>query len=142
MERISFGVFLSPELLNYSELEKRAKYVEQRGFHSIWISDHLQGIYTTPIAPRLESWTTLTALAAKTSRIKFGHLTLAVPFRNPALLAKMAATLDVLSNGRAILSISAGWNEREFKAFGYPFGNLRSRSDRLEEAAVIIIKKK
>jgi F420-dependent oxidoreductase-like protein len=138
--RIAFGVFLSPEILNYSELEKRAKYVDRQGFDSIWISDHLQGIYATPSYPRLESWTALTALAAKTSRVKLGHLTLAVPFRNPALLAKMATTLDVISEGRAILSIGAGWHEREFKAFGYKFGNLRSRSDRLEEAAAIIKK--
>ena len=140
MNHVDFGVFLSPELLNYSELEKKARYVEQRGFHSVWISDHLLGIYTSPGAPRLEGWTALTALAARTSRVKFGHLTLAVPFRNPALLAKMAATLDVLSGGRAILSIGAGWHEREFKAFGFRFGDLRSRSDRLEEAAAIIKK--
>jgi F420-dependent oxidoreductase-like protein len=138
--QVDFGVFLSPELLDYSELDKRAKYVEKQGYHSVWISDHLQGVYTSPSAPRLESWTALTALAAKTSRVKLGHLTLAVPFRNPALLAKMAATLDVLSEGRAILSIGAGWSEREFKAFGYSFGDLRSRSDRLEEAAAIIKK--
>ena len=131
---------MSPEILNYSELEKRSKYVDSQGFHSIWTSDHLQGIYKTPSTPRLESWTALTALAAKTSKVKLGHLTLAVPFRNPALLAKMATTLDVISEGRAILSIGAGWHESEFKAFGYKFGNKRRRSDRLEEAAHIIKK--
>ena len=138
--QIDFGVFLSPEMLNYSEMEKRAKYVDEQGFHSIWISDHLEGIYSNPSDPRLESWTALTALAARTSRVKLGHLTLVAPFRNPALLAKMATTLDVISEGRAILSIGAGWHEREFRAFGYEFGDLRSRSDRLEEAASIIKK--
>ena len=138
--KLDFGVFLSPEVLNYSELEKRAKYVDTEGFDSIWLSDHLQGVYGNPAAPRLESWTTLSALAAKTSKVKLGHLTLAVPFRNPALLAKMATTLDIVSNGRAILSIGAGWHEDEFKSFGYEYGSLRSRSDRLEEAAAIITK--
>jgi F420-dependent oxidoreductase-like protein len=138
--KIQFGVFLSPELLNYSEMENRARYVEQLGYHSIWISDHIQGVYKALSAPRLESWTAITALAAKTTKIKLGHLTLAVPFRNPALLAKMATTLDVISGGRAILSIGAGWYEREFEAYGLHFGDLRSRSDRLEEAAAIIKK--
>ena len=72
MNHVDFGVFLSPELLNYSELEKKARYVEQRGFHSVWISDHLLGIYTSPGAPRLEGWTALTALAARTSRLNSG----------------------------------------------------------------------
>lgn len=137
---IDFGVFLSPEVLDYSEMEKRAEYIDHQVFHSIWTSDHLLGMYESLGASRLESWTALTALAVKTNEVKLGHLTLAVPFRNPALLAKMATTLDVLSGGRAILSIGAGWHEREFRAFGYDFGNRRSRSDRLEEAAVIIKK--
>ena len=81
--KLDFGVFLSPEVLNYYELEKRAKYVDTEGFDSIWLSDHLQGVYGNPAAPRLESWTALSVLAAKTSKVKLGHLTLAVPFRNP-----------------------------------------------------------
>ena len=138
--KISFGVFLSPEISQYSDLEKKAIYVDNEGFDSIWLSDHLQGIYDHPSDPRLESWTTITAIAGRTSKVKLGHLTLAVPFRNPALLAKMATTLDVVSNGRAILSIGAGWHKGEFKSFGYEFGSLLSRSDRLEEAAAIIKK--
>ncbi len=140
MKSLEFGVFLSPELLEYQELEKRAEKIEELGYHSLWISDHLQGIYNTPKDPRLESWTTLTAIATKTKKLKMGHLTLAAPFRNPALLAKMATTLDVISKGRAILSIGAGWNKEEFEAFGYNFGNLKSRSDRLMDAAAIIKK--
>ena len=140
MKYAEFGVFFSPELLDYHELEKRAEKIEELGYQSIWISDHLQGIYNTHKEPRLESWTTLTAIAAKTKKLRLGHLTLAAPFRNPALLAKMATTLDVISKGRAILSIGAGWNEEEFEAYGYKFGNLKSRSDRLMEAAAIIKK--
>lgn len=140
MKQVEFGVFLSPELFEYQELETRAEKIEELGYQSVWISDHLQGIYNTPRNPRLESWTTLTAIAAKTKKLKLGHLTLAAPFRNPALLAKMATTLDIISKGRAILSIGAGWNEKEFETYGYTFGNLKSRSDRLMEAAAIIKK--
>jgi alkanesulfonate monooxygenase SsuD/methylene tetrahydromethanopterin reductase-like flavin-dependent oxidoreductase (luciferase family) len=140
MNQIEFGVFLSPEILNYPELEKRTKYVEEKGYHSIWLSDHLVGVYGNETNPRLESWTALTSLAAKTTKVRLGHLTLAVPFRNPALLAKMASTLDIVSRGRAILSIGAGWHGREFRAYGYKFGTKLIRSDQLGEAAAIIKK--
>ena len=136
--KIEFGVFLSPELIPYPEIENRTKYIEDQNYHSLWLSDHLEGMYDKPSDPRLESWTTISALAAKTKRIKLSHLTLAVPFRNPALLAKMATTLDIVSGGRVILSIGAGWHQGEFNAYGYKFDSLRSRSDRLEEAAAII----
>ena len=138
--KIDFGVFLSPEVLEYSILEERARYVDNLGYHSIWLSDHILGMYTTLGAPRYESWTALTALASRTSNVKLGHLTLAVPFRNPALTAKMASTLDAVSSGRAILSIGAGWHEQEFKSYGYEYGSRKTRSDQLEEAAIIIKK--
>lgn len=138
--KLDFGVFLSPEVLEYPILEERAMIVDDLGYHSIWLSDHLLGMYTELGAPRYESWTALTALAAKTSKVKLSHLTLAVPFRNPALLAKMATTLDAVSKGRAILSIGAGWHETEFKSYGYEYGTRKSRSDKLEEAAIIIKK--
>ncbi len=138
--KMDFGVFLSPEVPEYRVLEERAMVVDGLGYDSIWLSDHLLGMYTELGAPRYESWTALTALAVKTTNVRLGHLTLAVPFRNPALLAKMGATLDAVSGGRAILSIGAGWHEREFKSYGYEFGTRKSRSDQLEEAAIIIKK--
>lgn len=135
---IDLGVFLGPEDASYETLRSRALVCDDLGYHSLWISDHLFGMYESPASPRLECWTTVTALASVTERVKLGQLTLATPFRNPALLAKMAATLDVITGGRAILSIGAGWHRGEFDGYGYRFGSMRSRWERLDEAARII----
>jgi alkanesulfonate monooxygenase SsuD/methylene tetrahydromethanopterin reductase-like flavin-dependent oxidoreductase (luciferase family) len=135
---IDFGVFIPPEGKPYNRLNNMAQRTEELGYHSFWISDHMHGMYDTQAAPRMECWTLGTALAATTKKIMFGQLTMAVPFRNPALTAKMAATLDNITGGRAILSIGAGWHNDEFRSYGYNFGSLGSRSIRLEEAARII----
>jgi alkanesulfonate monooxygenase SsuD/methylene tetrahydromethanopterin reductase-like flavin-dependent oxidoreductase (luciferase family) len=81
---LDFGVFISPEGKPYSGLREMAQRTEELGYHSIWLSDHLHGMYESQAAPRFECWTLGTALAAVTERVKFGQLTLAVPFRNPA----------------------------------------------------------
>jgi alkanesulfonate monooxygenase SsuD/methylene tetrahydromethanopterin reductase-like flavin-dependent oxidoreductase (luciferase family) len=135
---MDFGVFIPPEGNPYSRLKDMAQTTEELGYQSIWLSDHLHGMYESQAAPRFECWTLGTALSAITNRVKFGQLTMAVPFRNPAITAKMAATLDNITGGRAILSIGAGWHADEFKGYGYDFGSLASRSTRLEEAAHII----
>jgi alkanesulfonate monooxygenase SsuD/methylene tetrahydromethanopterin reductase-like flavin-dependent oxidoreductase (luciferase family) len=135
---LDFGVFISPEGKPYSGLRGMAQRAEELGYHSIWLSDHLHGMYESQAASRFECWTLGTALAAVTEKVKFGQLTLAVPFRNPALTAKMAASLDNITGGRVILSIGTGWHADEFKGYGYDFGSLGSRSTRLEEAARII----
>jgi alkanesulfonate monooxygenase SsuD/methylene tetrahydromethanopterin reductase-like flavin-dependent oxidoreductase (luciferase family) len=133
-----FGVFIPPEGKPYSQLRKMAERTEKLGYDSIWISDHVHGMYGSQAGSRMECWTLGTALSAHTSRVRFGQLTMAVPFRNPALTAKMAATLDNITGGRVILSIGAGWHADEFRGYGYDFGSLGSRSRRLEEAARII----
>ena len=135
---IDLGVFLGPEDTSYETLRSRALICDDLGYHSLWVSDHLFGMYESPGSPRFECWTTVTALASVTERVKLGQLTMATPFRNPALLAKMAATLDVITGGRAILSIGAGWHRGEFDGYGYRFGSTRSRWERLDEAALII----
>ena len=103
-------------------------------FSTIWVADHLQ----FGDSPRVEAWTVLTYLAALFPRFRVGHLVLSQSFRNPALLAKMAATLQELSGGRYILGLGAGWHEEEYRAFGYdyPRGGVRVRQ--LEEALEII----
>ena len=136
--KMDFGVFIPPEGNPYTRLKYMTEKTEELGYHSIWISDHLHGMYESQAAPRFECWTLGTALAATTNKVKFGQLTMAAPFRNPALTAKMAATLDNITDGRAILSIGAGWHNDEFKGYGYNFGTKGSRSQRLEEAAHII----
>ena len=138
MNGVDFGVFLGPEDNKYETLKTRALIEDELGYHSLWVSDHLLGMYDSPASPRLECWTTVAALGAATSNMMLGQLTMAAPFRNPALLAKMAATLDVVTGGRAILSVGAGWHEGEFNSYGYDYGSKRSRAGRLDEAAEII----
>ena len=121
----------------YALVRAMAKQAEATGFDSIWLYDHLlsrrpeeptQGIW--------ECWTILTALAEATERVELGTLVLCSPFRNPALLAKMADTLEEVSGGRLILGLGAGWHKPEFDAFGFPFDHLASR---FEEALKIIV---
>jgi alkanesulfonate monooxygenase SsuD/methylene tetrahydromethanopterin reductase-like flavin-dependent oxidoreductase (luciferase family) len=138
MDGIEFGAFLVPEDNEYSTLRGRATLCDELGYDSLWVSDHLVGLYKGSDSPRLECWTTVAVLDAITEKTRLGQLCLAAPFRNPALLAKMAATLDVITDGRAILSIGAGWHGDDFNAYGYRFGNVRDRLERLEEAAQII----
>jgi alkanesulfonate monooxygenase SsuD/methylene tetrahydromethanopterin reductase-like flavin-dependent oxidoreductase (luciferase family) len=138
MNGVDFGVFLGPEDNTYETLKTRALIGDELGYHSLWVSDHLLGMYDSPASPRLECWTTVAALGAATSNMMLGQLTMAAPFRNPALLAKMAATLDVVTGGRAILSVGAGWHEGEFNSYGYDYGSKRFRAGRLDEAAEII----
>jgi probable F420-dependent oxidoreductase len=121
----------------YQDIRAYARHAEAAGFDSIWIYDHL--LYRWPNDPAThgiwEAWTLLTALAEATERVELGTIVLCVPFRNPALLAKMAATLDEVSGGRLILGLGAGWHKPEFEAFGYPFDHLVGR---FEEALQII----
>jgi alkanesulfonate monooxygenase SsuD/methylene tetrahydromethanopterin reductase-like flavin-dependent oxidoreductase (luciferase family) len=88
--------------------------------------------------PTLECFTTLAALAATTRRIRLGALVAAVPYRNPALLARMNANLDLISHGRCIVGLGAGWQEEEFRAYGWRFPSARARAEQLDEAAQII----
>jgi len=103
-------------------------------FDSAWIIDHLQ----FGDSDLLESFTTLSYLAALHPQLKFGHTVICQSFRNPALLAKMGATLQFLSGGRFLLGIGAGWNEEEYKAYGYIFPSTRARVEQLEETLQIV----
>lgn len=121
---------------SYSEIREMATKAEQAGFDSIWLYDHLlyrlEEDKTTGI---WECWTILSALAEATKTVELGTLVICNSFRNPAILAKMAHTVDEVSNGRLILGIGAGWNKPEYDAFGIPFDH---RVDRFEEAVQII----
>lgn len=128
-----------PELrrpLSYQKTRQIAQQAEEAGFDSLWLYDHL--LYRPENKPTIgiwESWTFLSALAEATQRVELGTLVSCNSFRNPALLAKMAITLDEVSQGRFILGLGAGWNKAEFDAFGIPFDH---RVDRFEEAVQII----
>jgi probable F420-dependent oxidoreductase len=111
----------------FADLRAMGMAAEESGLDSVWGADHLvfrEGDETTGIH---ESWTVLTAIAAVTSRVEIGPLVLAMPFRNPALTAKMAAELDDVSGGRLVLGLGCGWHEPEFDAFGYPFDHRVAR---------------
>jgi alkanesulfonate monooxygenase SsuD/methylene tetrahydromethanopterin reductase-like flavin-dependent oxidoreductase (luciferase family) len=111
---------------------------EHRGFHSVWVSDHVHQIRPQDVGGSLEAWTILSAVSQYTERVKLGQLVMCVPFRNPALLAKMAASLDVLSGGRLILGLGAGWYEAEFNGYGYDFLPPPERLAALREGIGII----
>ena len=120
----------------WSDMLAMAQTAESIGFDAIWVSDHVGfGDPEGAWEGAWESWTVLTALAASTSRVALGNYVLAVPFRNPALMAKMAETLDEISGGRLILGLGAGWNEPEFTSFGVPFDD---RFRRFEDGLRII----
>ena len=112
---------------------------EESGFDSLWVMDHYWQLPPLggPTQPMLEAYTLLGGLAARTSRAKLGTLVTGVTYRNPALLAKMVTTLDVVSGGRAILGIGAAWYEEEHDALGFDFPTAGERLDRLEEALQI-----
>lgn len=121
----------------YEAIRATARQAEADGFDSIWLADHL--LYRDPGEPThgiWECWTMLSALAEATHRVEIGTLVLCNAFRHPAILAKMAATADEVSQGRLILGIGAGWNEPEYQAFGLPFDH---RVDRLDEALRILV---
>ncbi|MHA2397859.1 MAG: TIGR03560 family F420-dependent LLM class oxidoreductase [Promethearchaeota archaeon] len=125
----------------WKETLATVKLIEAGRWNSLWFSDH----FLPPVPgagldsnPALESWSMLTATAAVTNRLKLGILVSGNTYRNPGLLAKMAATVDQISDGRLILGIGAAWYAREHKAFGWEFPDIKERCDRLEEAVELI----
>src|SRR5256885_4327134 len=112
---------------------------EQAGFDSVWVMDHFWQLPPLggPDQPILEGYVLLGALAACTDRVQLGTLVTGVTYRNPALLAKMVTTLDVVSKGRAILGIGAAWYDVEHEGLGFDFPAVKERMDRLEEAVQI-----
>ncbi|MEX2557235.1 MAG: TIGR03560 family F420-dependent LLM class oxidoreductase [Actinomycetota bacterium] len=120
-----------------------AQRAEELGYDSVWMSDHFfldLSRYGGPSRryASLEAMTTLAALAVETQRVRLGTLVLCEAFRHPPLLAKMAATLDIVSGGRLDLGVGAGWYEDEYRAFGYDFAPVAERMERLRETVVIL----
>jgi len=133
---LSTGVDWDRSTTPWTEILASAQLAEAIGFDSVWIADHL--LLQFPPDPPFgfwDGWSMLAAIAASTSRVELGTLVSCTAFRNPALLAKMAATVDEISGGRLTLGLGAGWHEPEFRAFGYPFDH---RVGRFEEALTII----
>jgi F420-dependent oxidoreductase-like protein len=137
MATIHFGVTLPQIKRTWEETRAAALEFERLGFASLWLNDHLYGI-PGPQIPILEAWTTLSAVGAVTDRVQLGTLVSPVGFRNPALLAKMAATLDNIAAGRVIVGLGGGWFQMEFAGYGFDFPPLRDRLQQLDEAATLM----
>jgi F420-dependent oxidoreductase-like protein len=123
----------------FDRVVQQAQAAEKAGFDLVTVMDHFYQIRGIGLEtePMFEAYTTLGALAAKTSRVQLGTLVTGVTYRNPAVLAKMVTTLDVISKGRAIFGIGAAWNEDEHKGYGIEFPPIGQRMDRLDEALTI-----
>ena len=143
MGKLKFGVFFPFHMLQAKGIPPQERFrqirssvleCEKLGYHSVWLDDHL--MYNE--WPILECWTTLSALAALTTKIRLGTMVSCTTHRNPALLAKMAATVDVVSGGRLELGVGAGVQEREHLAYGFGFPKLDARIERLNEALQVI----
>jgi alkanesulfonate monooxygenase SsuD/methylene tetrahydromethanopterin reductase-like flavin-dependent oxidoreductase (luciferase family) len=137
MPTLEFGVKTGQGGYLFEELVKVWSASEELGYDSIWLYDHFHALGNVN-DPCLEAWTTLSALAALTKRAKIGTMTTCVSYRMPSLLAKMGATVDVISHGRLVLGIGAGWYKDEYSAYGYEFTNDRVRVRALKEALIII----
>jgi alkanesulfonate monooxygenase SsuD/methylene tetrahydromethanopterin reductase-like flavin-dependent oxidoreductase (luciferase family) len=137
--RIRIGAGFSSQRTDWPALREAAIAAERAGVDSLWTWDHLLSDEGPPDQPIFEGWTILAAWASVTTRVTLGPLVAANTFRNPGLTAKLAATLDHLSGGRAVLGLGAGWLAREHEAFGLDFGaGAGERLDRLDEATMLI----
>jgi F420-dependent oxidoreductase-like protein len=146
---MQFGLQLNPYLPGptgnaWDAVAAVARAVDASAFDSLWVYDHFlyEGGYSGhPVSePVLESFTTLGAIASITERVRLGQLVLGVPYRNPAMTAKMATTIDQVSKGRSILGVGAGWHQREYEAYGWgAFEDVGTRMRRLEEAIQLIL---
>jgi len=122
----------------YTEVLELCKHAEQTGWDGIWYADHFMPNAENTSAPWPEAWTTLTAIGARTERIRIGTLVAGNTYRHPAVLAKVAATLDHITGGRVVLGLGSGWQENEHKQYGLEFYTVAERLQRLDEACQVI----
>ena len=135
---LRFGLRLPQDSTDFGELRELAQTAEQLGFHSLWLFDHFYHFPVPDNVTILEPWTLMSVLAGATSSIRLGTLVLCNGYRPPALLAKMAATLDVLSGGRLEFGYGAGWHREEFTGYGYEFPAVPIRIRQMEEGLSLL----
>jgi F420-dependent oxidoreductase-like protein len=123
----------------YETMTRVAKVAEEVGFASVWLYDHFHTVPTALQAVTFECWTSTTALARDTKRVRIGQMVTCAGYRPPALLAKMASTVDILSHGRLTLGLGAGWYEQEYRAYGYTYPDAPTRLRHLREALEVLL---
>lgn len=137
---MDFGAQVNAYRTSWSEISSVIEAMEGGRWRSLWFADHFlaPGPPTDHHQVAFEAFSLVSAAAGMTERLRLGHLVLGNTYRNPGLVAKMAATIDQISGGRFVLGIGAGWFEREHEAYGWQFPSMRERSDRFEEACALI----
>ncbi len=149
MPAVRFGLFvpqgwildlvdIEDPVEQFETMVRVARAADRLGFDSIWLFDHFHTYHRPVLETTFEAWTSTAALARETSRIRVGQMVTCAGYRNPALLAKMATTVDVMSAGRLDFGIGAGWYEHEYRAYGFPFPPVAERLQLLEESLQVI----
>jgi F420-dependent oxidoreductase-like protein len=131
---IRFSIQTPLEGATFEALARHWQFAERLGYDSVWLDDHFYGVITPAWDDSLECWTLMSALARETSTIRFGTLVACNNYRHPPLVAKMAASLDRISNGRLEFGLGAGWYEQEHVGYGYDFAPIGTRLRQLDEA--------
>lgn len=131
-------VEISDPVAKFEAMVRVAQETDRLGYDSIWLFDHFHTVPKPVQETTFECFTSLAALARETQHVKLGQMATCNGYRNPALLAKMGSTIDVMSHGRFILGLGAGWYEHEFRAYGYGFPDTRERMGRFREACAIV----
>ncbi len=124
----------------YETMTRVGKAAEDAGYDSIWVFDHFHTVPTPEIETTFEAWTSTAGLSRDTRRVRIGQMVTCNGYRNPALLAKMASTVDAMSHGRLICGLGAGWYEHEWRAYGYGFPDVPERMRMFSEAVQICVK--
>jgi F420-dependent oxidoreductase-like protein len=135
---VRLGISLWPQGATWTELCSATTRADALGYDSVWSYDHFIALGSDPTVPVFDGWTAIAALGALTSRSRLGVLVTGVTHRNPAILAKMAVTLDHITDGRAILGLGAAWHDAEHWAYGIPFPPPAQRLAMLDEACTIV----
>ena len=132
-----FGFWPSP-WLPFDEMVELCTHAEATGWDGLWLADHFMSAGANTEMPFPEAWITLAALAARVPRVRVGTMVTGNTYRHPAVLAKMAATLDHISGGRVVLGLGSGWQENEHRQYGIEFDTIPGRLRRLDEACQVI----